>query len=97
MEITIKEKTYKIKYTLRALFIYEEIKKEPFVLKSFTDYYLFFYCLLMANNEDLDISFTEFIDALDENPDLTVQITEYLNKEEEKNNLFGEKKKVVKN
>ena len=97
MDITIKDKQYKIKYTLRALFIYEQIKKEPFALKTITDYYIFFYCLLLANNEDSGLTFDEFISALDEDQSIAEQMMQYLNKESEKNNIFGgdEKKKVM--
>ena len=40
MEINNKE--YKLKYTLRALFIYEQITGKAFKLETLTDEYLFF-------------------------------------------------------
>lgn len=95
MTITIKDKQYTIKYTLRALFIYEQIKKEPFALKTITDYYLFFYCMLLASNPDIEITFDVFIDTLDESPEIATEMMAFLNKENEKNNMFDEKKKVM--
>lgn len=95
MEITIKDKTYKVKYSLRALFIYEQIKKEPFALKTITDYYLFFYCMLLASDSSSELTFDDFIDTLDEHPEIATEMMNYLNKENEKNNVFGDEKKKV--
>ena len=41
--ITIKNKEYKIKQTLRALFIFEQITGRPFEIKTMLDNYIFFY------------------------------------------------------
>lgn len=95
MEITIKDKTYKVKYSLRALFIFEQIKKEPFALKTITDYYLFFYCMLLASDSSAELTFDDFIDTLDEHPEIATEMMSYLNKENEKNAMFDEKKKVM--
>ena len=95
MEITIKDKTYKIKYSLRALFIYEQIKKEPFALKTITDYYLFFYCMLLASDSSSELTFDDFIDTLDEHPEIGTEMMDYLNKENQKNAVFEDEKKKV--
>lgn len=93
MEITIKEKQYTIKYTLRALFIYEQITKKAFALNTITDYYLFFYCLLLANGAEF--TFEEFILELDEHPEIATEMMQYLNKQNEQNTIFGDEKKKV--
>ena len=49
--ITINNKEYKVKYTIRALFAFEQITGKPFELKTVLDNYLFLYCILLANNE----------------------------------------------
>ena len=95
MEITIKDKTYKVKYSLRALFIYEQIKKEPFALKTITDYYLFFYCMLLASDSSSELTFDDFIDTLDEHPEIATEMMDYLNKENQKNAVFEDEKKKV--
>lgn len=95
MEITIKDRTYKVKYSLRALFIYEQITKKAFALNTITDYYLFFYCLLLASDSSSELTFDDFIDTLDENPEIATEMMNYLNKENEKNNVFGDEKKKV--
>lgn len=88
MDIIIKDKTYKFKYTLRALFIYEQITGKVFEMKTITDEYLFFYCLLLANNPDTSLSFDELIDSMDEDMNLMLQYREFLNKEMQKQQQF---------
>lgn len=97
MEITIKDKTYKVKYSLRALFIYEQITKKAFALNTITDYYLFFYCMLLASDSSSELTFDDFIDTLDEHPEIAIEMMQFLNKENEKNAMFDDesKKKVM--
>ncbi len=81
--ITIKNKEYKIKQTLRALFIFEQITGRPFEIKTMLDNYIFFYSVIIANNPDNILDWDDFIDALDENPNLLTEFTE-LNQEQNK-------------
>lgn len=68
--IKINGKDYKIKYTIRALFIFERITGKAFMIQTVLDNYVLFYSILLANNPDCVISWDEFIDALDNNPSL---------------------------
>lgn len=86
--MTIKGQDYKLKYTLRALFIYEQITGKAFELKTITDEYLFFYCILMANNPDSSLTFEELIEAVDEDMGIMVEFQNFLKKELEKQQLF---------
>ncbi len=81
--ITIKNKEYKIKQTLRALFIFEQITGRPFEIKTMLDNYIFFYSVIIANNPDNILDWDDFIDALDESPNLLTEFTE-LNQEQNK-------------
>ena len=83
--MTIKGQDYKLKYTLRALFIYEQITGKAFELKTITDEYLFF---LMANNPDSSLTFEELIEAVDEDMGIMVEFQNFLKKELEKQQLF---------
>lgn len=93
MEITIKDKQYTVKYTLRALFIYEQITKKAFALNTITDYYVFFYSMLLANGAEF--TFDEFITELDEHPEIANDMMMYLNKQNEQNTIFDDEKKKV--
>lgn len=88
MELTIKGKQYTIKYTLRALFIYEQITGKAFKLETLTDQYLFSYSLILANVPDIDMSFDDFISECDMNPELLVYIQQFVSKEAEKQAAF---------
>ena len=75
MNITIKGKQYKVKYTIRALFIYEQITSKPFNIVTLFDNYLFFYCLILANNPNDVLDFDDYLDAIDSDKDLYSQLT----------------------
>lgn len=86
--MTIKDKEYKLKYTLRALFIYEQITGKVFQLQTLTDEYLFFYCVLAANNPEMNLTFDDLIDAIDEDPNIMVQFSDFMKQELAKQNIF---------
>lgn len=90
MTITINNIKYKLKYTLRSLFIYEKITDNQFTGKSLIDYYILFYSTLLANNSDtFKYTFDEFIQLCDADNNLFVQFTEFLNKELSIQNQFS--------
>lgn len=86
--ITINNKEYKIKYTIRALFIYEQITGHSFEGKTLMDNYILFYSMLVANNQDDFLKWDEFIDALDENPSLIQNFMEVNEQATTKNNML---------
>jgi hypothetical protein len=86
--ITINGTQYKIKYTLRALFIFEAITKKSFTIDSITDNYIFLFALILANNPDTELSWEEFINALDDNPNLFNEMSKIIEKQQENQKLF---------
>lgn len=58
---------YKVKFTVRALMIYEKVSDEPFNLNNVTNQILYMYCVLLANNPDMTLTFDELVDYLDDN------------------------------
>ena len=68
--ITINNKEYKVKYTIRALFVFEQITGKAFEIKTLLDNYIFFYSMIIANNPDNVLDWNEFIDALDSDPSI---------------------------
>ena len=85
MEIQIKGTAYNIRYTIRAMFVFEQITGKIFRLENLTDYYLFYYSLLVANNPDLQMTFEDFIN---DEPTLVIQLQDFLSKEMEKQSAF---------
>lgn len=96
--VNINGTDYNIKYTLRALFIFEQITGKSFKLESLLDNYLLFYSMLLACNKDNVLTWDEFIDAIDNDPQLMVKLNEAVEEQQKQSNLFqhdeenGEKK-----
>lgn len=83
MNITIKEKTVSLKYSFRALMIYENITNKSFNPKGISDVVIFFYSVVVATTKDNTITFDDFLDWLDDNPtvinDFSVWLTGVFN------------------
>lgn len=90
MKITINKKKYEVKYSLKALFLFETITNAPFELKTIKDTYIFLYCMILANNEDNVITWDEFIDALDNDKKLQEQLRKVLTQQQEKDKMFAD-------
>ena len=87
--IKIKDKEYKIKYTIRALFLFEQITKKPFKIESLLDNYIFFYSMILANNKDNILQWDEFLDALDTDISIFETFSEVLKEQDNKEKVFG--------
>lgn len=90
MNITIKEKQYKVKYTIRALFIYEQITGKPFNIVTLFDNYLFFYCLILANNPDNVLDFNDYLDAIDSDKELYTQLSKVVESYQKQDELIAD-------
>ena len=96
MKITINDKEITLKHTFRSFIIYENITKKSFEFKGLTEILIYFYSTIMASDKELDLSFDDFIEWLDDNPQSiqdfskwlmsTVKVNDYLNGEVEKDN-----------
>lgn len=83
--ITINGKPYVIKYTIRALFIWEKITSKSFKIETLLDSYILMYAMLLANNEDV-LSWDDFLNAVDENPNLLNEMDDVIT--DKNSNLF---------
>lgn len=63
--ITIGNEVYELKYTVRALFVYEQITGLPFAPDKLINEYTLMYAILLANNERFNLVFDEFIALCD--------------------------------
>ena len=68
MEIVIKGNKVSLKYSFRALMIYENITQKSFNPKGISDVVVFFYSVVVASTKDTTLSFDDFIDWLDNHP-----------------------------
>ena len=70
MDIQIKGKTITLKYSLRAMMMYENITGGTLTPSSLTDVITFFYCVAVSSSMDYSLQMEDFIDWLDENLDV---------------------------
>lgn len=73
--ITIGDKDYNFKTTIRSMIAFEQALHKRFELVTLTDIYTYMYCILLSNNDDFTLSFDEFMLVLDENPTLITVMT----------------------
>lgn len=88
MNIKINDKEYKVKYTIRALFIFEQITGKAFEIKTLLDNYIFFYSMILANNPDDVLDWNVFIDALDSDPSIFKQLNTLVENEQKKQQIL---------
>ena len=80
MIVTIKGKEFTLKYTNRALIIYEEILGKTLTSpKTLKEIMVLFYSIILANiRNEIDFSFDDFIDWTDENQKVIIDFTKWL-------------------
>ena len=89
MKVTIKEQEITLKCSMRSLFLYEQKSGESFSPRNLEQYCLYFYCVVMSSNRDLDLTFDDFIDFLDEDPSKITEFAEWLSNVMMKNNFLS--------
>ena len=99
--ILINGKEYPIKYGIRSMLIQEQITQKPFSLDNMNEQLVFLYSCLLAANNELTMSYEEFLDAVDEDMSIIIRFGQYLAEQQkkEKNILKdkGTKKKKKEN
>ena len=99
--ILINGKEYPIKYGIRSMLIQEQITQKPFSLDNMNEQLVFLYSCLLAANNELTMSYEEFLDAIDEDMSIIIRFGQYLAEQQkkEKNILKdkGSKKKKKEN
>lgn len=90
MKIKIKDKEIELKYTIRALFVFEKIAGKPFSTTSITDLYLLFYSVIIANDNTIQLTFDELVNMCDEDATLFSSFADWLTKQFQIQNQFIE-------
>ena len=94
--ITINEKSYEFKYSLRSMFVFEEIADKPFEIKTLLDTYIFAYACIVSNQDNPSLEFNEFIDWCDSHPEVMEGFNVWMSEEMKKRELLGKKKETKK-
>ena len=82
--ILINGKEYKIKYGIRAMLIAEQITQKPFSLDNMNEQLVFLYSCLLAADNELTMSYEEFLDAVDEDMSIIIRFGQYLAEQQKK-------------
>ena len=91
MEITINNQTIKLKYTFRGFMAYEQITNEAFNPTGLKNLITLFYAFVMVSDNQLTITFDEFIDWLDENPNKLNDFSNFIAENNERQNSLSPK------
>lgn len=68
MIVSIDNKEYYLRYSLRSLFKYEQLTGHPYEGKKLEDAYLLLHASLMACNPEYSLTFEQLIDQCDIDP-----------------------------
>ena len=79
--VTINNKEYNLKYSVRSMMLFEAASQKLFNLDTLSDQYLFLYCCILAGNRDTDLTFDKLLDSIDEDPSIFTVYTDFMKKE----------------
>ena len=89
MNIKIRDKEYKLKLSMRAYMLMENIQGRSFDIQNMTDTITFFYCIILTSSKEYDFKYDELLDMLDEDPKLLVEFNSWLLGEYQKENMLS--------
>lgn len=78
MKLIVQDKEINIKYSFKGFMAYEQITGESFKPQGLSEIITLFYSMVMTSNNNLTITFDEFIDWLDENPEKLSEFSIFL-------------------
>ena len=80
MKININGNEIALKYSFRAMIIFEKITGTTFSGNGITEILIYFYATILGSDKNNSITFDEFMDWLDENPDMINEFSKWLSK-----------------
>ncbi len=90
MKVTIKNKEIELRYSFRSMMIYEKITGTSFNPKGVTEIMIYFYSSILASDKNIDLSFEEFMNWIDENPNALNDFTMWITSTLTKNSVLNE-------
>lgn len=94
MEITINNKTIKLKKSFRSLIAYESATGKPFAPSTISDSIMYLYCVIISSDPSLEINYDNFMDWLDDNPTTLSEFTQWLVEQSEIESKLAKKKRI---
>lgn len=68
--------------------MFEQITGKAFEIKTLLDNYIFFFCMILANNKDKVLEWDNFLDALDNDKELFATMNAIVNEQEKQKKIF---------
>lgn len=90
MTITIHNDNIDLKYSFRAMMIYEKITGTSFNPKGITEIMIYLYSTILASAKDIALTFDEFMDWIDNNPQILTEFSTWLSTILTKNSVMNE-------
>lgn len=87
-------KNYEFKYSLRSMFVWEEITGKSFDVKTLLDTYILAYACIISNPDNPSLEFNDFINYADEHLEVIEEFNKFMSDELNRRELL--KKKVTK-
>lgn len=79
MKVNIKDTEIELKYSFRALMMYENIQNKSFNPKTLSDIIVFFYCITLSSApKSMTVMFDDFMDWIDAEPDVLNEFSQWL-------------------
>lgn len=78
MKVRYDDHEYELKYSFRALMIFENITNKSFNPTTLSDIIIFFYSVLLSSAKPAVIEFDRFVELLDREPELLQQFSEWI-------------------
>lgn len=96
MIVSIDNKEYYLRYSLRSLFKYEQLTGHPYEGKMLEDVYRLLHASLMASNPEYSLTFKELIDQCDIDPTIFENFMELVKTEADRLEQLKKKAKPAK-
>ena len=90
MKITLKNKEIELKYSFRSMMIYEKITGGSFNPKGITEILIYLYSSILASDKNIDLTFEEFMDWIDDNPQVITEFSTWLTSILTKNSVLND-------
>lgn len=91
MKLNIKGNEITLKYSFRSMMIYEKIVGESFQPNGLTEVIIYLYSTILASKKEIDLSFDDFVDWLDDNPNTINEFNEWLLSIMDKNGYINQR------
>ena len=90
MNVKINNREITLRYSFRALMLYEKIVGTSFNPKGLTEIMIYFYSTILASDKDIALTFEEFMNWVDENPTVFNEYSVWLTSTLTKNSVMNE-------